>query len=238
MENLPQQLTAHPNGLMDPEPVTTCDTPAIRCAIQEQLQGSCAGKYHGFMPKPSHSLEELTAPWKAWKQEFGVDPNSGNWTLAQRVLTPQNVGHVVEQVEQKLSYAMQQPVYLPIDDQVVHTFTDLLIHNSGLTYNTNAVDEINEAAIGRILHERYYGLRQRKLYYRYFINQDRIRTFPWGEPTKVVRGEVDIMKDGYMLSHPWKSQQASYLRDVFTGGLERPTVAVPGQPDPRNCGYF
>ena len=53
------------------------------------------------------------------------------------------------------------------------------------------------------------------LSHRLFLDQDRIRTMPYGADSSHQRGEIAVVHSGYQLGHPWGDRQKQYLNDVF-----------------------
>ena len=50
------------------------------------------------------------------------------------------------------------------------------------------------------------------MWIKYYLTQDRMRVFPYGQLTKQTKGEEVISPSGYMLSNPWSRFRECYLK--------------------------
>jgi hypothetical protein len=162
--------------------------------------------------------------------------------LSNRFMAPNNITYLQKQLEFLLTKLVGQPVKVPITEEFTQSLYDVASRNAGLKdQGDGALQSLNEMFLeweGRI---QYLSIRQQKLYDQYFIREDRIRTFPYPEPTKVMKGEVVIDTSGYQLVHPFHNQWQNYLWDVYkitcppTPGGAAKCGAVPHtQPYPHN----
>jgi hypothetical protein len=194
------------------------ETPRVTpTVIQDVTAGQCRSSQLDAGPVPPYEFEQLLLPAQSFTQQMKSSPlgNNGAPTLAGMFLAPQNVKRVLEQARGHLSYAFQRPVHIPVDDMVIDTFVKLMQDNSGAPQTPEYAQRLSETAMNRLLQDRYYGLRQRDLYHRYFIDQDRMRTMPRPDYQGIARGEVLIDTSGTTLGHPASRFQAQFLRDVM-----------------------
>ncbi len=133
--------------------------------------------------------------------------------------SPRNIEYIKSQIEKALHILTQERVVVPINDEFMQTMIDIAQSNVGLAYAPMATALLNRAVIDAETRVQFSSLRQKKLYERYFLTGDRMRTMPYGEYTRSTRGEVTISNSDYRLSHPISRFRPSYLR--ATAGLER-----------------
>jgi hypothetical protein len=128
-----------------------------------------------------------------------------------------NMKYLQEQVSKALSALTNQAeVEVLVDDQFKQTMFDVASRNPFLTWSgSGGVRLLNEMFIDWHVRGLYIGLRQQRLYDKYFIEGDRIKVMPWGDPTKVTRGEVTISPSGYLLANPWRHNHANFLQQVL-----------------------
>lgn len=158
-----------------------------------------------------------------------------------------NTEYVLSMIEKVLHEMTGEPVRVPANEEFAQTMIDFADRNPALSQAPDGVHILNRAVIAHEANVQYNSLRQRKLYYKYFINQDRQRVVDYGAPEKVMRGEVTVDPSGYLLSNPWKQYRSCYLNVTHglynesggTGndaqycrvpGFLQPKVAPPNQP--------
>ena len=132
---------------------------------------------------------------------------------------PANLLYLKEQLEQALFLLTQEHVEVPFTGEVVDDMYDIVSRNEMMAYwGARGLQLLNEMFLDYETRMHYIGMRQRKLYQRYFITGDRMRVFPYGTPEKVTRGEVTIDPSGYMLGHPWGRRHKAYMKEVLHAG--------------------
>lgn len=183
--------------------------------VQNVTDGMCRAAQLDAGPVPEYTYSDLLLPAQSFAQQMTSGWTNGNPELAALFLAPKNVQRVLEQARGHLSDALQKAVHIPVDAQVIETFVDLMQSNAGAIPNAIMAQQLSETAMNRLLSERFYGLRQRELYQRYFIDKDRIRTMPYGDYQGHKRGEILLDTSGTMLANPAKRYQAQYLRDTM-----------------------
>lgn len=133
--------------------------------------------------------------------------------------SPENVRFIKEQIEKALYILTQDKVIIPINDEFIQTMIDIAQWNVGLAYAPMATALLNREVINHETQIQYSSLIRRKLYIKYFLQNDRMRTMPYGEYTRNTRGEVTISDSDYRLSHPFRKWRNCYLES--TEGLKR-----------------
>lgn len=162
--------------------------------------------------------------------------------VSNRFLAPNNITYLQKQLEFLLTKLVGQPVKVPITEEFTQTLYNVASQNAGLSHQgDSALQAMNEMFLeweGRV---QYLSIRQQKLYEQYFITEDRMRIFPYPEPTKVMKGEVVIDTSGYQLTNPFHNQWANALWDIYKitcprteGGTARCGVVQHPQPYPHN----
>jgi hypothetical protein len=139
--------------------------------------------------------------------------------VSNRFFAPENVLYLQQQLELLLTQLVSFPVKVPIDEEFAQAMMTIAASNPGLAYLGDAgLQQLNEMFVedeGRI---QYISLRQQRRYDQYIIREDRIRTMPYPEPSKVMKGEVVIDTSGYMMSNPFKNNYGNFLQDVLKIG--------------------
>lgn len=168
----------------------------------------------------------------------------------QLFFSDQNIGFLMNQIDTVLKELTKENVGVDWPTQFeefTQTMIDMANRNPALAQVPDGLSTLNRAVIQHEANVQYISLRRRKLFYKYFIDQDRKRTMDYGVSTKGMRGETLIESSGYALSHPWKKYRNCYLKEthalVPTGtnsngnttfcripGYRQPKVAPPNRP--------
>ncbi len=183
-------------------------------ALVRKVHGSkCTGHLYGVGAVPVHSFEDLCKPRSAYMQRWAVWP--GRTPLTDKLFEPDNVRFIMQEIQRRLSEWTGQLVSVPIDEEFVDDMMDAALYNRGLAYTEVGLQAVSDVIVERTVRQQYYSLRQKMEYYRLFLDQDRIRTMPYGADSSHQRGEIAVVHSGYQLGHPWGDRQKQYLNDVF-----------------------
>lgn len=134
--------------------------------------------------------------------------------LTQAFFSPANVAFILGQIETSLNILTEEEIRIAPNEEFIQTMVDVASRNLGLSHTNDTVALLNRAVVEHETRVQFFSLRQRKLFYKYFWYQDRMKVFPYGEGTKAMSGEVTVSPSGYMLSNPHKRWQAGFLRDT------------------------
>lgn len=132
--------------------------------------------------------------------------------------SPENVRYIKDQIQKALFILTQEQVVIPINNEFIQTMIDIAQWNVGLAYAPMSTPLLNRAVIDHETQVQYSSLIRKKLYNKYFLQNDRMRTMPYGEYTRSTKGEVTISDSDYHLSHPFSKWRQCYLK--ATEGLE------------------
>lgn len=140
--------------------------------------------------------------------------------------SPTNVQYIIAQIEEALHLLTGQRIRIPPNEEFSQTMVDVAKQNPGIPSTATGVAVLNRAVVEHETRIQYTSLRNRALWKKYYIDQDRMRTMPYGEWTA---SKPTIGLSEYSLSNPWKRHQSSYLRE--TAGLHPDPEAqlAPGQ---------
>lgn len=141
---------------------------------------------------------------------------------------PQNIMTLRDHLEKVLSHLVTteatngriEPgkihVHVPINDEFAQTMYNVASTNMGFAY-TGAwgLQQLNQMFVEWEARVQYYSLRAGALYKQYFLDQNRIKVFPYGEPTRVTKGEITISGSGRSLADPKRQQYQNFLKDVM-----------------------
>lgn len=143
-------------------------------------------------------------------------------------LSGPNVLWLKNRVEDLLTRATGVPTVVPLDEQFTGMMLQLAQGNPGIPSSPEGLALLNRVFIERQLELQFYSLRHQNLYKRYFIDQVRLRNMPYGD--YVGGTQVTVSPSGYMLSHPWRKMQESYLAATANLKPVPPAKAVdPGE---------
>lgn len=152
----------------------------------------------------------------------------GRTPVSELFFDPRNLVYLQSQLEQILKRLTQEEIRVPINEDFAQSMSNICSDNSWLAYaGLEGLSQLNEMFLETEARIQYVSLRHRKLYYKYFIDGNRMRVFPYGEGTKVVRGEVQISPSGYQLANPWRKQHGNYLHDVLGYGEHNTSCTRP-----------
>ena len=144
--------------------------------------------------------------------------NKLNTPLFTTFFSPENVRYIKEQIQKALFILTQEQVVIPINNEFIQTMIDIAQWNVGLAYAPMSTPLLNRAVIDNETQVQYSSLIRKKLYTKYFLQNERMRTMPYGEYTRSTKGEVTISDSDYHLSHPFRKWRQCYLK--ATAGLE------------------
>jgi len=127
-----------------------------------------------------------------------------------------NMAFLKRRLEEKLSELTGgEPIIVNIDADFILKMTSIVDSNPGSAYSgVKGLNFLNKSFLESETSVQYCSLRNRKLFYKYFIDGDRMRVFPYGEGTHVTRGEVTVCPSGYLMSDPRRKQYQQFLRTV------------------------
>jgi len=148
---------------------------------------------------------------------FKTDQLNQPGNLTDTFFSPQNIKFLVDSIGQALSLLTKEQVRISPNDEFMQTMFDMAGRNVGLSHTNESIAYLNRAVIDHETNVQLMSLRQRKLFYKYFWYQDRMKVFPYGQSDHVTKGEVTVSTSGYALSNPWRRWQADYLK--ATAGL-------------------
>lgn len=142
-----------------------------------------------------------------------------------------NARFLQAQVQNALTQAIGTRVIVPLDDRFIQQMQQVVNLSLRPAPGALGLAAMNRTFIQQYIELQYMSIRQGALYDKYFLTQDRMRTMPYGEYS----GDqtVIVSPSQYMMTHPWKKRQASFLNAALSMDLtsESPTSAnnnVPG----------
>lgn len=124
-------------------------------------------------------------------------------------MTEGNARFLQAQVEGALCAALGEAVRVPLDERFVQQMQQVVNNSLRPAPGVLGLAAMNRTFINQYIELQYYSIRHQKLFKKYFIDQDRMRTMPYGQ--YVGDDAVVVSPSQYMMSHPWKARQASYL---------------------------
>ena len=161
--------------------------------------------------------------------------------LSAAFLDPENVDYILRAVSANLTKWFGVPIKSCMSAELATQMIELINSNQGLAYTPSQVCVLNDIVIRNEVRVQFYSLRQKALYYKYFINANRLKVFPY--PTKPDgRGTKDVHVEtaDYMLTNPRKQHRREYLQQVLgicdPKKLCTPCAQVPNVSFPSPCG--
>lgn len=140
--------------------------------------------------------------------------------LVEAFFSSENIQFIQDKISEKLfSMTGGMKIRIAMDNDVVNTIIETANRNLGLVRYPlpQALAFMNASVIEHESQIAYQSLVRKELFRKYFIDEDRIRVFPYGEMTKQTKGENVISGGGYHLSHPWKRSRPDAL--LFGNGM-------------------
>jgi len=140
-----------------------------------------------------------------------------------------NARFLQSQVEEALTRATGVRVVVPLDDQFVQQMLQIVNLSLAPPPGALGLSVLNRTFIQQYIELQYMSIRQAALYDKYFLSQDRMRTMPYGE----YQGDqsVVVSPSQYMMTHPWKKRQASFLNAALSMN-QTSAAALPGENPP------
>lgn len=153
---------------------------------------------------------------------FFYDQQTGRKStpVARMFFDPKNIVFLQQQLEEILqAWTGDNSIRVPITDEFIQTMYEVCSKNEWLAYSgVDGLKMLNNMVLNHEAKVQYSSLRHRKLFYKYFIHGDRMRVFPYGEPTKVMKGDTKVVSSGYMLTNPHKKSHPQFLKEVLNIG--------------------
>jgi len=125
-------------------------------------------------------------------------------------MSDENAQFLHGKLETMLTERMGIQVRVPLDNYFVNNMQEVVSNAIGSQNNTTGLALLNRTFILKMFEIQLASISQGKLTNKYYFAQDR----PWTQPYGVYTGDqsVTVSPSNYMLSHPWKLQQESYLK--------------------------
>lgn len=162
----------------------------------------------------AEALRELTWLYKS----FCERRNRSATPLAVAVLDPLNLLFLKREIERQLSELSgddRVKIRVNLDREMGEYIVETVMDNQSLLPTAENVGVVNRVAIGRIVHQWYYGLRQRGLYQRYFLDDNRLKNMDLPEYTGGKRGRFALDPSGYALAPSGSRYYESFLKRVM-----------------------
>jgi hypothetical protein len=143
----------------------------------------------------------------------------GSNHLIKAFLSPSNIRYMVQEIERVASEKCGFPVRLQLDSDVVGTIIRVALSNGGFSRYplAQAIAYMNAQVIQHEAFIAFQSIVRKKLYYKYYIEKDRMMVMPYGVATHEPKGDTILESSGYTLSHPWKRARPEAL--LFGNGM-------------------
>lgn len=140
----------------------------------------------------------------------------------QEYFTDENVAFICGTIARTLTLLFKgESFVVPANNELALAIVDVATRNLGLASAVpapGALRFMNTEVIKREAEIQYVSMSQKLRYHKQILENDRMKTMPYGEYTRSVRGEVTISTSDYNLSDPRKRFRDSYLQ--VSEGLE------------------
>lgn len=165
---------------------------------------------------------------KTMAEEF-VSRLAGNYNAKLLLMVPPfaqyftdtNVEYICSQIAKVLELLFPgERFVVPVNNELADTIISVAIDNLGLTGDKRAsiLTYLNTEVIKLESRVQFSSFRNKSLYFKYILENDRMKTMPYGLYTRGTKGEVTISTSNYNLNNPWARHQRSYLSS--SEGLE------------------
>lgn len=133
---------------------------------------------------------------------------------------PENINHLQKTLEQILSHQIRKNVRVPVNDEFMQTMHDVMSANPLAAYGgPAALQSLNDAFLKHEARILGTSLVQRDRYFKWIIDDDRMKVFPRPEREKRTKGDYKVVPSGYMLSNPWANQMGNYRKMIYEVGV-------------------
>lgn len=150
---------------------------------------------------------------------FGTRAVQPNSHLIKAFLSAANIEYMIKEIEKVASEKSGFNVRLQLDSDVVYTIIRVAMNNGGLSRYPihQAIAYMNAQVVQHEAMIAYESLILKKLYHKYYIENDRMFVMPYGIATHEPKGDTVLELSGYTLSHPWKRARPEAL--LFGNGM-------------------
>ena len=186
--------------------------------------------------------DQLTLPyWLFARQYFTFTP------VGKLFLAPDNVALCITRINQAMSKAIGHPFMIPLSDgDFAQAMAQMANENSKLGFEERNLDILTYQFIDSQTADYYTGWRQWQRYNSWILEQNRMKTMPYGEYSPAQKSVV-VDTATYMLSSPWRHAHNEWALNttgcVAEGGCRRSAdqpffnhydspPAYPNQPSP------
>lgn len=135
--------------------------------------------------------------------------------------TEKNLEYICSQIARVLEHLFPgEKFVVPMNAELAQAVVQIAVDNPGLAcapghpharaYLTHLNKQVVETE-AKIQHSSFI---QKKLYYKYILEADRIKTLPYGEYTRSTKGEVTMSTSDYLLRDPRARHRNSYMEQA------------------------
>lgn len=130
-----------------------------------------------------------------------------------KYFTETNVEYICYQIARVLENLFPgEKFVVPVNAELADTIISTALSNIGLAGGGDAeLAFMNREVIEYESTVQYSSMRNTLRYFKYILENDRMKTMPYGEYTKATKGEVTVSTSQYALSHPWAKERDSYM---------------------------
>jgi len=141
-------------------------------------------------------------------------------------MSEENARFLKGEVEKRLSATLNTKVFVPLDDYFKTHMGEIVNASLGPAPGVLGLAAINRTFINRMTNIQLYSISQGALTRKYYIDQDR----PWTQPYGAYSGNdaVVVSPSNYMTSHPWSKRRDGFLAAALH---LKPTPASSKQPN-------
>jgi hypothetical protein len=138
--------------------------------------------------------------------------------MAVSVLDPYNLLFLKKEIESQLTNLSGDDrvrVVVNLDEEMAEWMIQAVMDNDSLLPTELNVGIVNRVIVGRIVHQWQYGLRNRGLYQRYFLDDNRLKNMDLPEYVGGQKGRTALDTSGYSLAPSGSRYYESYLKRVL-----------------------
>lgn len=127
--------------------------------------------------------------------------------------TDSNVEYICSTIAKTLGHLFPgENFVVPANGELADVMVATAISNLGLAGGgKDMLAHLNKEVIEHEARVQFSSMRNKLLYHKWILENDRAKTLPYGEYTRSTKGEVTISTTNYSLSHPWANHRRSYM---------------------------
>lgn len=212
--------------------------PFVRTKGRASAATACCGRYTQGEAVATDSINYIDGDTRLvhvsvaeMKQMFIAQLSHMGWIDAKRLVqqaepymsyfSEKNIEYITSQIARVLEHLFPGDKFVvPVNNELAQAIVQVAVENPGLAcapghpHARAYLMYLNKEVVESEAKIQYSSFIQTKLYFKYILEDDRMKTAPYGEYTRSTKGEVTVSTSDYSLSDPRARHRDSYMEQA------------------------